>query len=322
MSYPYDPEVAAVAPYAPPLDLADIPAARAMLAELSAGVPPFNPEEGVDLIEVPAGDGGDGPPVDLYVLRPSGGEPSVGRPLLVWFHGGGFVLGDARESLPFLDAVVRSTGAVAVSVQYRLAPEATFPAPIDEGMGALTWLLDHAEAWGIDAGRVAVGGQSAGGAYAAGLTLRLRDEGGPRIMFQLLDIPVTDDRAATDSAANYADTLVWHTKNAALSWRAYLGDASGPVSPYAAPARSEDLAGLPPAFVTVNQFDPLRDEGIEYARRLAHANVPVELHLYAGTFHGSSGIAIAAEVSRRQNADLVAALARAFTSVPVYETRN
>ncbi|MEU6419636.1 alpha/beta hydrolase [Streptomyces spiralis] len=323
VSYPYDPEVDMVVSYAPPLDLTDIAAARELLAQATAGLPPFQPEAGVELTHLDASGAGDNPPVDLYMLRPSGGPTGQGRPALLWFHGGGFVLGDARESLPFLDAAVRLTGAIGISVQYSLAPEATFPAPIEEGLAALNWIVAHAEQLGVDPERIAVGGQSAGGAHAAGLALRLRDEGGPKIVFQLLDIPVTDDRLITQSAVEYTDGLVWNTKNAQLSWRAYLGDTGEPVSPYAAPARAEDLSGLPPAFITVNQFDPLRDEGIEYARRLAHAKVPAELHLYAGTFHGSSGIALAAEVSRRQNSDLVAALGRALAAtVPVKDERN
>lgn len=321
MSYPYDPEVDATVPYAPPLDLIDIAAARELLNQAAAGMPPFEPSVGVEMTHLSASAADNAPPVDLYMVRPSG--PEQARPALLWFHGGGFVLGDALDSLPFLDAVAQQTGAIGISLQYRLAPEATFPAPIEEGLAALNWIVTHAEKLGIDPDRIALGGQSAGGAYAAGLALRLRDGDGPKIVFQLLDIPVTDDRVITQSATEYTDSLVWNRKNAELSWSAYLGDSGKPASPYAAPARAEDLSGLPPAFITINQFDPLRDEGLEYARRLAHANVPTELHLYAGTFHGSSGIALTADVSRRQNADLIAALQRGLTSTnPVNVERN
>ncbi|MGP6177728.1 alpha/beta hydrolase [Microbacterium sp. A196] len=295
-----------------------------MLAQATAGMPPFAPESGVTLVELHSGGSEqDAPPVDLFLVKPSEQSAANALPVLLWFHGGGFVFGNARESLPFLDAAVRQTGVIGISVQYSLAPEATFPTPIDEGLAALNWIIAHATELGIDPERIALGGQSAGGAFAAALALRSRDEGGPKIAFQLLDIPVTDDRIATPSVTDYADGLLWNTRNAQLSWEAYLGGTGEPVSPYAAPARAEDLTGLPPAFITVNQFDPLRDEGIEYARRLAHANVQTELHMYAGTFHGSSGIALTAAVSLRQNSDLIAALGRAFvTSVPVNDERN
>lgn len=172
-------------------------------------------------------------------------------------------------------------------------------------------MIGQAETLGVDTGWIAVGGQSAGGAHAAALAQLVRDDGGPRFAFQLLDIPVTDDTVSTDSASQYADTAVWTTECARLSWDAYLGSRDPGAHPAASAARARDLSGLPPAFITVGQFDPLRDEGIEYARRLAHAGVPTELHMYPGTFHGSSGIAVTAAVSIRQNNDLVAAFCRA-----------
>ncbi len=323
MSYPYDPEVDAMAAYAPPIDLTDIAASRELLSQATASLPPFAPEPGVELTQLIASGADADPPVDLFILRPDNTPTNTTRPALLWFHGGGFVLGDARESLPFLDAAARATGAITISVQHRLSPEATFPAPVDDAAAALHWVVAHAAELGLDPDRIALGGQSAGAAIAASLAQRLRDAGGPRIVFQLLDIPVTDDRVATESALHYGDGLLWNTSNAKLGWRAYLGDAEGQVPSYAAPARCEDLSGLPPAFVTVAQFDPLRDEGIEYARRLAQANVPTELHLYGGTFHGSSGIAADAAVSRRQNADLIAALGRAISPItPVNDERN
>jgi len=314
MSYPYASEVAAFLPYAPVFDLTDITATRAYLAEVVAAAPPFELSDKVQLAvrSVPGID--DAPSVDILVLSPVE-APVVPRPALLWFHGGGFVLGDAAESLSFLESIVLDTGAVAVSVQYRLAPETTFPGPVDDGAAALSWLVENADELAIDLDRVAIGGQSAGGALAAGLVLRMRDEAGPRVAFQLLDIPVLDDRGSTESARLYDDTAVWTRKNAELSWRAYLGETVGaPVSPYASPARATDLRGLPPAFIGVNQFDPLRDEGLEYARRLAQAGVPTDLHLYAGTFHGSAAIAAPANVSKRQVSDLRAAFARAVAA--------
>ncbi|HFK4647137.1 TPA: alpha/beta hydrolase [Serratia marcescens] len=310
-TYCYDDEIVPVLPHVPVLDLGNIPAARQLLSDLTDWLLKYQPSPGVQLTEhiAPGLDGA--PDVALFVLAPAV-ETEANRPALLWFHGGGFVLGDARESLPFLERVVKDTGTVAVSVQYRLAPETVFPGPVDDGRAALDWLVEHAPGLHIDVGKIAVGGQSAGGALAAGLALQVRDEHGPKLAFQLLDIPVIDDRNVTVSAQSFVDTPVWNHRNAELSWKAYLGECNDTVSPYAAPGRAESLAGLPPTFITVNQYDPLRDEGIDYARRLAQANVRTELHLYPGTFHGSSGIALGAAVSIRQDADLRRAIGRAF----------
>jgi len=311
-AYVYDNELTPLLSYVPALDISDVAAARELLATLAAGLPAYQPDADVRVSEHRTRGLEGAPDVSMFMVAPAAGADAP-RPALLWIHGGGFVLGDARESLPFLQRVVQETGAIAVSVQYRLAPETPFPGALDDARAALGWLWDQAAALGVDPGRIAVGGQSAGGALAAGLVLRVRDEGGPSVAFQLLDIPVTDDRALTVSAQAYTDTLVWNRNNAELGWKAYLGGGNGPVSPYAAPARAEDLRGLPPTFISVNQYDPLRDEGIEYARRLAQANVQTELHLYPGTFHGSAGILPTAAVSARQNADLIQALAKAFS---------
>ncbi|MGJ3509559.1 alpha/beta hydrolase [Enemella sp. A6] len=310
MSFTYDREVAAFVPYAPPVDATKVDQTREMLLEFGKQKPVWNPGENTEysVHEVPGVEGA--PAVEVHVLRTKSGNGD--RPALLWFHGGGFVLGDARESLPFLEPIVTGNDAVAVSVQYRLSPETHYPGPLDDGYAAYSWLRDNAAELGVDPGRIAVGGQSAGGALAAGLAQRVRDEGGS-FCFQLLDIPVTDDRGTTESATDYTDSLVWHRTNAEASWRHYLGETSDAPA-YAAPNRAEDLSGLPPAFITVNQFDPLRDEGMEYARRLAHAGVLTELHMYPGTFHGSASMAPTAQVSLRQIADLHAAIGRAFSS--------
>jgi acetyl esterase/lipase len=302
MSYVFDRELRSAVAKAPVIDLTDIPALRGEL-DGSPGLPDFVPHAGVRVRTLSPTEGG--LPVQVIVVDREDREGP--RPLLLWFHGGGFVLGDARESLPFLDATVRATDVIAVSVQYDLAPEAAYPTPLDQGVEVLAWLIENALELGVDSGRILVGGQSAGGAHAASLTLRLRDLGGPNVEFLLLDIPVLDEAASTESASEYSDTPVWHTANVRNSWTAYLGDVEDPITP----ANSGDLRGLPPTFIAVNQFDPLRDEGIEYARRLAHAGVQTELHLYPGTFHGSASLVPGAAVSRRQNRDMIDALCRA-----------
>jgi acetyl esterase len=194
-------------------------------------------------------------------------------------------------------------------VEYRLAPEHPYPAGIEDCFATLAWLHEEASALGIDAGRVAVAGQSAGGGLAAGLALLARDRSGPPICFQLLGIPELDHRLETTSMQTFVDTPLWHRPNAELSWAHYLGPDPGEVAPYASPSIAEDLTGLPPAYVSVMEFDPLRDEGIAYAARLLEAGVSVELHAYPGTFHGSA-VATTAAVSKRAHEELIGALGR------------
>jgi acetyl esterase/lipase len=199
-----------------------------------------------------------------------------------------------------------------VSVEYRLAPEHPFPAGIEDCYAALCWTAQHAAELAADPARLAIAGQSAGGGLAAGTALLARDRGFPALCFQLLEIPELDDRLDTPSMLAFDDTPLWNRPNAVQSWRHYLGPThTGEPSPYAAPARAKDLAGLPPAYVSTMEFDPLRDEGILYALRLMQAGVSVELHSYPGTFHGS-GLLPSAEVSKRGAREVLDALRRAL----------
>ncbi|WP_235490405.1 alpha/beta hydrolase fold domain-containing protein, partial [Frankia sp. AvcI1] len=184
----------------------------------------------------------------------------------------------------------------------------------------LLWLAREARPnLGVDPARIAVAGGSAGACLAAALTLLSRDRGGPALCFQFLTAPKLDDRLDTVSMRTFTDTPMWNSGKVALTWRYYLAHrvggadrAGGPaadVPPYAAPARAADLSGLPPAFVSVCEFDPLRDEGLAYAQRLVQAGVPTELHLYPGTFHGSRLIQ-SAQVTRQMIADEDRAIVR------------
>jgi acetyl esterase/lipase len=200
--------------------------------------------------------------------------------------------------------------AIVVSVDYRLAPEHAFPAGIEDCYAALVWMTQNAGELGIDVEHVAVMGGSAGGGLAAGTALMARDRGGPALCFQVLNIPELDDRLETPSMKQFVDTPLWNRPNAIVSWRYYLGDAlGGDISPYAAPARAEDLKGLPPAYVSTMEYDPLRDEGLIYAMRMLEHGVSVELHQFPGTFHGSSLVGNA-EVSRRGSEEMMGALRR------------
>jgi acetyl esterase/lipase len=301
-----DPELAPAVPFLPSLGMGEPAEARAALREVIAGLPLQPVPDGLAVVDrtVPGVDGNE-IPVRIY----SPPRDGTAVPAVLHIHGGGFVVGDLDTEHAGAAATADGLGAVVVSVDYRLAPEHPFPAPLEDCYSALCWLVGEAEALGVDAGRIAVSGQSAGGGLAAGLALLARDRGGPALCFQLLGIPELDDRLETPSMVAFTETPMWNRPSAERSWRYYLGEgANGDTSPYAAPARAEDLSGLPPAYVSTCEYDPLRDEGIIYALRLLQAGVSVELHQFAGTFHGST--ILPADVSRRQQAEMVDALRR------------
>jgi acetyl esterase/lipase len=295
-----DPELEAFIPLVPRLDLTDPVSARKVVAEHTAAAPV--PEiAGVEIEDrtVPAD-----PDVPVRVYRPDGAQGAI-----VWLRGGGWVTGDLDTERPLAAWVAGGSGAVVISVGYRQAPEHPFPAALDDVYAALTWTAGHAAELGIDPDRIAVGGHSAGANLAAAVALRARDQQGPPVRFQLLNQPTLDDRQETWSQRNFTDTPWSDRDTVAAAWRHYLG--ARPATPYAAPARAASLSGLPPAYISTAEFDPLRDEGITYALRLLQAGVPVELHQWPGTFHGSQAI-LSADVSQRQIAELTAALRRAL----------
>jgi acetyl esterase len=248
---------------------------------------------------------------------PLGGQPAlwirpIGRnendgPVVLYLHGGAFEVGSPRAYQAFCSSLALRFRATVVVPDYRLAPEHPFPAGLDDCYAALVWMEKSSAEIGVDPQRLGVGGGSAGGGLAAATALMARDRGGPRLCMQYLGIPELDDRLETHSMTVYTDTPVWNRPNAILSWKYYLAGAEP--TQYAAPARARELSGLPPTYVDVCEFDSLRDEGIGYAQRLVQAGVPVELHLYPGTFHGSSLVADAA-VSRRMSADSIDGIRR------------
>ncbi|MFJ8958310.1 alpha/beta hydrolase [Lentzea sp. NPDC102401] len=312
MSYNVDPELLPWLDMLPLVALPDyeaLQAARGQQSQLSDLMPAYEPANPIDIRDLTVPGPSDAPDVPVRVYSPANRQGLV--PGLVYVHGGGFVLGDLDTFHAHVLRLADELGIVIVSVDYRLAPEHPFPAPVEDCYAALKWTAEKAGELGIDPARLGIGGESAGGGLTAGTVLMARDRGGPELCFQFLGIPELDDRLGTESMTDYVDTPIWNRPNAVYSWTAYLGTEPGgdDVSPYAAPARAADLRGLPPTFVSTCQFDPLRDEGVEYARRLAHAGVPVELHLYPGTFHGSSMVA-SAEISARMFADEIEALRR------------
>jgi acetyl esterase/lipase len=235
--------------------------------------------------------------VMVRVHRPIGS--SAGRPCLVWMHGGGLVLGTAAGDDARFDEWCRKFDIVGVSVEYRLAPEAKYPGPLDDCYASLRWVHDNAASLGVDPTRIGIGGASAGGGLAAGLGLLARDRGEVAVAFQLLIYPMIDDRQVTISSA-WVDPI-WPPSANTYGWTAYLGDAKGgpDVPIYAAAARATDLAGLPPTYVCVGALDGYSDEDIEYAVRLRHAGVPTELHVYDGAPHGFDSLTPDTSVARR-----------------------
>ncbi|GAA3667692.1 alpha/beta hydrolase [Nonomuraea antimicrobica] len=252
------------------------------------------------------------PDLRLRIYRPE--ETGENRPALYWIHGGGMILGAPEMDDAMMAGYAERLGLVVVSVDYRLAPEHPYPAPVEDCYAGLVWTAKHTAELGIDPSRLAVGGASAGGGLAAATALLARDRGGPEIAFQLLVCPMLDDRNITPSSHQFAEAVTWDRASNVFGWTALLGDRVGTddVPPYAAPARATDLSGLPPAFVDVGELEVFRDECVDYARRLAQAEVSTEFHLYPGAFHGFDMTVPDVELSRRARQAREAALRRAF----------
>ena len=316
----YDPELTVALeafPIEAMIDWDDLPAGRAfgkkMFETLTASIPD-SPHVTKQDRTVPGPEGA--PEVPVRVYRP--GESAGTLPGLFWIHGGGYVLGDIQQDDFMMQHIVEAVGCMVVSVEYRLAPEHPFPAPVEDCYVALKWMADHATELGIDPARIAVGGASAGGGLAAGLVLLARDRGEVPIAFQLLVYPMIDDRDVTPSSEAFADAPIWSRRDNRNGWRAYLGEARGSanVSPYAAAARATNLTKLPPTFIAVGSREVFLDEDVEYALRLARADIPVELHVYPRAFHGWDAIAPMAPIAQRFAVERDEALKRALHPAP------
>jgi acetyl esterase/lipase len=293
------------------LSLATLPTWRTRLADMFAHIaallPTSSPVERKEFL-VPGPDGA--PDVRLLVYTPTAGGTL--RPAYFYIHGGGYVMGSPDMADAQNRAIAMELGCVVAAVDYRLAPETTFPGNIEDCYAALNWFYGHAAELGINAGRIAIGGESAGGGLAAALALLVRDRGEIPIIHQQLVYPLLDDRSP-DSSHPFAGEFGWTREASRFGWRSLLGrePGSADVSPYAAASRAEHLDGLPPAFIGVGALDLLLEENLEYARRLTRAGVPVELHVYPGAFHGSDMIA-QARLSRMHARDQMEALRAAF----------
>jgi acetyl esterase/lipase len=247
----------------------------------------------------------DGVPVLARWYVPAGGGHG---PAAVYLHGGGMIAGSVAGYDRTVAGYVADSGVPMLAVDYRRAPENPHPTPVEDSYAGLAWLAAHADELNVDAGRIALVGDSAGGGLAAGAALLARDRGLP-VAKQVLIYPMLDDRTIEPDPALVALAGFSHDDNYTC-WHALLGDAvAGPdVSAFAAPARADDLSGLPPAYVEVGELDIFRDESIDYARRLAAAGTSVELHVHPGCPHGFDHVSADADVVRRSRADRLRAL--------------
>jgi acetyl esterase/lipase len=292
----------------PRIDLSDIPALRENPMEMP--VPEIH-LPGLETVttetrRVPGPDGA--PDVTVYVYSPPREDALL--PGLLWIHGGGYVLGSAELDAPNAKRMALVASCVVVSVDYRLAPENPFPAPVEDCYAALHWMASHAADLGVDNSRLAVGGASAGGGLAAGLALLTRDRGEIDLAYQLLIYPMIDDCNVLPASETLRDAPLWTRENNKIGWGAYLGGEPGgrDVSVYASACRATDVHGLPQAYLAVGEMDLFCGESIRYAERLIEAGVLTELHVYPGVFHAFDNIAPESNIGKRFTNDYLTAL--------------
>ena len=259
---------------------------------------------------------------DVLVPGPTGAEPvrvrlyqpqaaAAPRPAILWVHGGGFIIGTPEQDEAHHIALCRDLGIVVAAVAYRLAPTHSYPAPMDDCYAALKWLHGQAD---IDPARIAIGGNSAGGGLAAGLTLLAHDRAEVPVAFQLLVYPMLDDRTALRTDIDQAPLRMWNNRSNLFGWRSYLGAEPGADGPpdYAAPARRKTLAGLPPTWIGVGTCDLFHDEDVAYARRLTAAGVDCALKVVPGAFHAFDLVCSKTAVARDFSDSYRSALKQAF----------
>lgn len=309
---PLDPQIQAMvdmAPPMPPLATLDVAALRASVRETSLAAPPLDVPLGHIFDRRVPGPCGD---LDVRIYQPQGEGPF---PVLVYFHGGGWVVGDLDTQDSICRGLCHDAGCMVMSVAYRLAPEHKFPAAAEDAYAAVLWAAANAAEFGGDPSRLAVGGDSAGAVLCGGLTLRARDEDGPRLLGQVLfyGSMIYELDAPTPSLSEYSDGPWLRLEDIAYFWEQYLPDVGNDqLNPLACPARAADHANLPPAFVGTAECDPTRDSAERYGEKLLAAGVPVEARRYAGMPHGFVSMVAIVPTARRAVEDAGAWLRERF----------
>jgi acetyl esterase/lipase len=257
----------------------------------------------------------DGAPIPMSIFSPAHTDRTTAAPCIYWMHGGGMVMGDRFSQIDIPLEWLDAFGAVVVSVDYRLAPEASGTTLVDDCYQGLLWIAAHSDELGIDPARIIVAGASAGGGLAAGVTLMARDLHTPAIAAQILICPMLDHRNASTSSRQYSGGPgVWTREMNEFGWRAVLGDRTDDeVCPYVSPALAEDLSGLPTTYIDTGSAEVFRDEDTDYATRIWAAGGQTELHVWAGGFHGFDALYPQARISataRRTRTDWLGRLLR------------
>lgn len=285
----------------------DIVQRRAVLTQMLSATPvPPNPNVEISnhVATGPAGD------IAVRVYSPkSATKPAPG---LVYIHGGGMIMGGLDGEDGTCQMLADHLGAVVASVDYRKAPENPYPAAPEDCYAAASWVFENASKLGMDASNIGIYGQSAGGGLTLAVVLMSKDRGGPRFSFMAPIYPMIDDRNVTASSKLVTDVGIWDRAGSIEAWGWYLGGAEA--DHYAAPARATDLSGLPPAYIDVGELDMFRDEDIDFAKRLAEANVQVEFHLWPGAYHASEVFAPTASLSSTIWATRISAMKRLMAS--------
>ncbi|MFT5134900.1 MAG: acetyl esterase/lipase [Gammaproteobacteria bacterium] len=295
------------------LSLRDIPAARTQVAAMFEAQSALAPEiTGVSTSDHQVSGIDGAPDLLLRVYAPVDAANTL--PGLLWIHGGGYVMGSVAQDDYQCRTLVKNSGCVVASVEYRLAPETPYPGSLNDCYAGLLWFAEHSEQFAVDRDRIAIGGISAGGGLAACLGLKARDRGEVQVAYQLLLCPMLDDTNLRQASATLPDTLLWTRENNLIGWRSLLGHEPGgkDVPMYAAASRASDLSGLPPTFIGVGDIDLFAEENIDYALRLIASDVATELHVYPGGYHAFEGFAPMSALAQQYNRDRDAALCRAL----------
>jgi acetyl esterase/lipase len=293
----------------------DAPGRRARFAEFLEQIAPAEPilPHVQRLDRTIPGSPGE-PQIPIRVYRSPLSPPGTAG--ILFLHGGGFNIGSVGQEDAAAAFLCSELKVVVVSVEYRLAPEHPHPAPVTDCYTALCWMADQAVSLGVDRARIAVYGHSAGGGLAANVALMARDRAFPHISYQMLCYPMLDDRMSSPSFERLAGLGVWDLGANTQAWRALLGSTpepdSGDVPAYAVAARAADLSRLPAAYIDVGDLDILLDQDLAYAQRLMNQDVPVEVHVYPGAYHGFDAFAPSAQLSQRAIQSRLAALRRAL----------